>query len=243
MKNKLILSLSLACVIFAIILILDLISKHFIFIALPNIGDNKDFINGFINFIHVENSGAAWGMLAGRPVFLILVSLVILIIYLWFYYLRLKKHKGNTSLVLSISVGFIVGGCVGNLIDRVVFGYVRDFINFQFIEFPVFNVADISLTVGIVIMIVYFIFIYSKEDKMREMLMKDLENFRDKSEIVDILDNSANDNKFEKDLKNDIEIVEINKEKQDIEHRLDNDFEGQHNTSQKNDNEDNGNGR
>ena len=188
MKNKLILSIFLACGIFAFILIADLLSKHFIFQALPNAGDSMEVISGFFNFLHVENTGAAWGMLAGRPIFLIIISLVILGVYLWFYAIRLKKHKGNTSIVLSISVGLIVGGCFGNLIDRVVFGYVRDFINLQFMEFPVFNVADISLTIGIILMIAYFIFIYSKEDKKQEMLMKDLADFRDNNDVVNIME-------------------------------------------------------
>lgn len=189
MKNKkLVLSLALAGGIFIAILIADLLSKHFIFQMLPNSGDSKDAISGFFNLLHVENTGAAWGMLAGRPVFLILISLIILAVYLWFYVIRLKKHKENTSVVLSVSVGFIVGGCFGNLIDRIVFGYVRDFINLQFMDFPVFNVADISLTVGIILMIVYFIFIYSKEDKNYDMLMKDLAKFRDENEIINILE-------------------------------------------------------
>lgn len=189
MKNKkLILSLSLAGGLFALILLFDLLSKHFIFQSLPESGDSMEVIPGFFNFLHVENSGAAWGMLAGRPIFLIIISLVILGVYLWFYAIRLKKHKGNTSIVLSISVGLIVGGCFGNLIDRIVFGYVRDFINLQFMEFPVFNVADISLTIGIILMIAYFIFIYSKEDKKQEMLMKDLADFRGNNEVANIIE-------------------------------------------------------
>ena len=212
MKNKLILSISLACGIFAFILIADLLSKHFIFQALPNAGDSMEVISGFFNLLHVENTGAAWGMLAGRPIFLILVSLIILAVYLWFYVIRLKKHKGNTSLVLSISVGFIVGGCFGNLIDRVVFGYVRDFINLQFMDFPVFNIADISLTIGIILMIIYFIFIYNKEDKMQEMLLKDLVEFRDNSEIVDF--KNIEDNQIES--KNITAYNENNKQNNEI---------------------------
>ena len=185
MKNKLILSISLACGIFAIILILDLLSKHFVFQALPNESDSMDVISGFFNFLHVENTGAAWGMLAGKPIFLIVISIAILAVYMWFYILRLKKHKGDTSILLSISVGFIVGGCLGNLVDRIVLGYVRDFIHLQFMDFPVFNVADISLTIGIILMVIYFIFIYSKEDKKFEVIQKSLSDFRDESKIID----------------------------------------------------------
>ncbi len=210
MKNKkFIISISLASGIFVAILLFDLLSKHLITKALPNTGDSMEFIPNFINFIYVENTGAAWGMLSGRPVFLIVVSLIILGIYLWFYVLRLKKLKNNTSITLGISVGLIVGGCIGNLVDRIAFGYVRDFINFEFIDFPVFNIADIALTIGIIIMLIYFIFIYAKEDKKLENITVQIENFKDMSEI----------NKFEisaKRQKDQNEIIENNNEKKNL---------------------------
>ena len=184
MKNKrFILSISLVCGIFAFILIFDILSKHFITQALPHVGDSMDVIPGFINFVYIQNTGAAWGMLAGRPVFLIIVSIIILAIYLWFYAIRLKRLKNNSSITLAVSVGLIAGGCIGNLVDRIAFGYVRDFINFQFMDFPVFNVADIALTVGIIIMVRYFIFIYSKEDKKMQTITVQIEKFKDMSEV------------------------------------------------------------
>ncbi len=184
MKNKrFILSISLVCGIFAFILIFDILSKHFITQALPHVGDSMDVIPGFINFVYIQNTGAAWGMLAGRPVFLIIVSIIILAIYLWFYAIRLKRLKNNSSITLAVSVGLIAGGCIGNLVDRIAFGYVRDFINFQFMDFPVFNVADIALTVGIIIMFIYFIFIYSKEDKKMQTITVQIEKFKDMSEV------------------------------------------------------------
>lgn len=184
MKNKrFILSISLVCGIFVFVLLFDLLSKHFIAQALPQVGDSMNVIPGFINFVYVQNTGAAWGMLAGRPVFLIIVSILILAVYLGFYGLRLKKLKNNVSITLAVSVGLIAGGCIGNLIDRIVFGYVRDFINFQFMDFPVFNIADIALTVGIIIMVIYFIFIYSKEDKKMQTITVQIERFKDMSEI------------------------------------------------------------
>lgn len=166
MKNKnLLVSVLLPSLIFVAILLLDLLTKHFIINLIPNEGDSMDVIPGFINFVHVQNSGAAWGVLAGRPVFLIIVSIIIMAIYLAFYIMRTKKHKGKIHACLAVSVGLIAGGCLGNLIDRIAFGYVRDFINFEFMDFPVFNFADVALTFGIIIMIIYFFFIYSKEEE------------------------------------------------------------------------------
>ena len=72
------------------------------------------------------------------------------------------------SVLLGIATGFIVGGCFGNLYDRLVFGYVRDFLNFEFMNFPVFNIADVSLCIGIFLIVIYFIFIMPKEGKKDE---------------------------------------------------------------------------
>ncbi len=178
MKNKkLLISILVPISIFIFILALDLLTKNFIIKLIPNEGDAIKVIPGFINFVYVKNTGAAWGVLSGRPIFLILISIIILGLYLAFYIIRNKKHKCETSLVFSISVGLIAGGCLGNLVDRIVFGYVRDFINFEFISFPVFNFADISLTFGIILMIIYFFFIYSKEEKkLNKELDKDCQN-------------------------------------------------------------------
>lgn len=166
MKNKnLLISVLLPSLIFAGILLLDLLTKHFIIDKLPNEGDSMEVIPNFINFVYVKNTGAAWGVLAGRPIFLIVVSLIIMAIYLAFYILRAKKFNGKIHACLAVSVGLIAGGCFGNLIDRIALGYVRDFINFQFFDFPVFNFADVALTFGIIVMVIYFFFIYTKEEK------------------------------------------------------------------------------
>ena len=148
------------------VLLLDLLTKGLIIPNLiPNVGDSIPVLNGFVNFIYVQNTGAAWGMLAGRPVFLIVISIIVLGLLIAFYVLRTKKLGERVSILFGISIGLVVGGCIGNLVDRIIFGYVRDFINFQFIDFPVFNFADVALTVGVIVMLVYFVFFYSKEEE------------------------------------------------------------------------------
>ena len=167
MKNKrVILAIVLPCVLFALLLTLDLVSKHLIDKSLGTVGASKEIIHGFISFIYIHNSGAAWGIFSGRPIFLIIISIIVIALFIAFYVLRLRKFKDKISLWLSVSLGFIAGGCFGNLIDRIAFGYVRDFINFDFMNFPVFNVADICLAVGIILLFIYFIFFYSKEEKL-----------------------------------------------------------------------------
>ena len=122
MKNRnLLKSILIPSCIFVAILLLDLLTKHFVFQKLSLSGDVMSVIPGFINFVHVENTGAAWGILAGRPVFLIVFSILIFAIYLAFYIIRVKKFRGRIHLTLVISLGLIAGGCVGNLFDRIAF--------------------------------------------------------------------------------------------------------------------------
>lgn len=177
MKNKTFLSIILACSLFVFVLLLDLLTKGLIIPKLiPNVGDTVSVLPGFINFVYVQNKGAAWGMLAGRPVFLIVISIIVLGLLIAFYVLRLKKFGKTISPLFGICIGLIAGGCIGNLLDRLVFGYVRDFINFQFIDFPVFNFADVALTLGVIIMLVYFIFFYTKEEEKLKYLTENSTN-------------------------------------------------------------------
>ena len=158
MKNKrVILAIVLPCVLFALLLTLDLVSKHLIDKSLGTVGASKEIIHGFISFIYVHNSGAAWGIFSGRPIFLIIISIIVIALFIAFYVLRLRKFKDKISLWLSVSLGFIAGGCFGNLIDRIFLGYVRDFIKFSFFNFT-FNIADACLTVGVVMFLIYLIF-------------------------------------------------------------------------------------
>lgn len=201
MKNKkLLLAILIPSIIFIVSLVVDLLTKYFMFKSLPHASDSKDFLPGFINFVHVENKGAAWGIFAGRPIFLIIVAIVVMALYITFYVLKVKNLNGHNSILFMISVGLIAGGCIGNLVDRIFFGYVRDFINFQFFDFPVFNIADICVSISVVLMFVYFIFIYPKEGEKTQNVQKTDKN------IKKLEENS------EKNTKKDDFIEEIEKE-------------------------------
>jgi signal peptidase II len=165
LKNKALLSIILAGSIFVGILLLDLLTKAFIIPnIIPNVGDKVVIIPNLISFVYVKNTGAAWGIFGGGQVFLIVISAVVLALFIAFYVLRVKKVGNRSSMLLGISVGLIAGGCIGNMVDRIFLGYVRDFINFEFMNFPVFNFADIALTFGVIIMIIYFLFFFTKEN-------------------------------------------------------------------------------
>ena len=105
------------------------------------------------------------GYFSGNQVGLIILSLAILIIFIWYF----VKEKRKTWL-LSIAIAFLVAGCVGNLFDRIVFGYVRDFIQFAFWQsFPVFNFADAFLTFGVILFIIDLIISLCKKPKSEKV--------------------------------------------------------------------------
>lgn len=210
LKNKKFLSIILVVSIFVATLLLDLLTKGLIIPNhIPKVGDNIDVIPGFINFIYVKNTGAAWGMFAGRPIFLIIISILVLGLLLAYYGLRIKRTNEKSSVLFGISIGLIAGGCIGNLIDRIIFGYVRDFINFQFMNFPVFNFADIALTVGMAVLVVYFIFFYSKEEKsIKETKQNKNQQINISLSNVDELESIENDRTEETDNDSSNELSE-----------------------------------
>ena len=107
---------------------------------------NNDLI--FFSIDYVKNYGAAFNLLNGNRIFLSIVSAIITFILI--YFILIKKNIMNLDL---LSYSFILGGTVGNGIDRITKGYVIDFINLNFIDFPVFNIADISINIGLIFII------------------------------------------------------------------------------------------
>ncbi len=117
--------------------------------------NNKSLINKNIilfSIDYVKNYGAAFNLFSGSRVFLSLVSIIITLILI--YLILNKKIISNIAL---LSYSFILGGTIGNGYDRVTRGYVVDFINLNFINFPVFNVADLSINIGLILLIYAYI--------------------------------------------------------------------------------------
>ena len=131
------------------IILLDQLTKYLIFHNYSKYV-NRDFL--FFRIDYVKNYGAAFNILSGNRIFLSTISVAfsIIIIYLIF-------RKKNVKSFDLLSYSFILGGTLGNGIDRIINGFVFDFININFIEFPVFNIADISINIGF-ILIIYSIF-------------------------------------------------------------------------------------
>jgi len=146
--------------VFVGIIVFDLLTKEFIAEAMMGEG-NKSFISGLINFTYVENNGAAWNMFAGNRVFLIIISFVFVALLGFFYFLERKNGA-----LFHIGAGLIFGGAIGNLVDRIFIGFVRDFIQFDFWkDFPVFNIADAALTIGVVLVVLYYVILLFKRGK------------------------------------------------------------------------------
>ena len=122
---------------------------------------------GVFHLHYVKNTGAAFGMLGGKQIFLVIITTAIIIGMIIYYHKLPKTYWGKWSRVAFI---LIISGAIGNLIDRVALNYVRDFLYFKLINFPVFNVADILVVVGVGILLVAMIFIEIEEEKRKEKI-------------------------------------------------------------------------
>ena len=132
-----------------IIIILDQISKYLIrnYLAFGEVWSPWDWLMPYARLIHINNTGAAFGMFKnGNPVFMVLAAVVsVAIVY---YYPRIPTSEK----VIRFSLSLQLAGALGNLIDRIAFGKVTDFISVG--NFAIFNIADASITVGVVILLI-----------------------------------------------------------------------------------------
>ena len=121
---------------------------------LPVLGD-------VITLNHIHNSGAAWGSFSGKITFLFIFSIIAIVLILYIYHNIVEIDRFKP---LRICLAFITGGAIGNMIDRVRLGYVIDYIYFKIIDFPVFNFADICVTLSMFIVLILLIFKYRQSD-------------------------------------------------------------------------------
>ena len=135
-------------IIIGVFCFLDQSSKVYISLNINKL-INKDLI--IITIDYIRNYGAAFNILSGSRLFLSFISLISTIILLYFIFIREDKRINKYGL------SFIVAGSIGNGIDRIFYGYVIDFIKIKFIDFPVFNIADIAINLGILVMIINYI--------------------------------------------------------------------------------------
>ncbi len=129
-----------------IALVIDQITK-----SLMQIYDvHFNIINGFLSLNYIQNTGAAWSILEGKQYLLIGISIVMLILV---YNMSFSYDNNRLN---NITFGLLFGGIIGNLIDRVFYGIVRDFIDINIFgyDFPVFNIADMAIVFGVIILLI-----------------------------------------------------------------------------------------
>ena len=157
----------------AVLLVGDLLSKHYAASYLQANGGVYEAIEGVLTFRYSENSGAAFGMLENARVFLsVFVGIVLaaLVAYM-IYHIVKKKYKEKGGILLHVALAMILAGGIGNLVDRIAFGYVRDFIEYTIVytlfkrDFAICNLADVYLTVGVILVIGYLIYLTVAEAK------------------------------------------------------------------------------
>ena len=138
-----------------------------------NTGDSFSIIKGFFYISHVENTGAAWGGFSGYTIILTIVSIIILGFFIYMF----RNIDFKKKIIFSISLVMVISGTVGNLIDRLIFRSVTDYLDFVIFgyDFPVFNFADMLLVVGFA----FFIFdmvILSKDDEEKPKLVEEIKD-------------------------------------------------------------------
>ena len=146
-------AITVLCVVLA-----DQISK---WLVLEHLDETVNVIPHVLSFHYATNTGMAWGMLKDHRWVFMTLSVVAIFLFAFLYYRVKKPHP-----LLTLSVGFILGGGIGNMIDRIFRegGGVIDFFRTDFMDFPIFNVADIFITVGGCLLVIYVLFYDKKQE-------------------------------------------------------------------------------
>ena len=131
-----------------VIIILDQLSKYLTASKL-DLGQTINLIPNVLSVTHVQNSGAAWSIFEGEMVFFYLITILVVAFLIY-----LLHREGKNSALLATAIAFMMGGALGNFIDRLFHQYVIDMIQVDFMSFPIFNIADIALTTGVILMLV-----------------------------------------------------------------------------------------
>ena len=158
--NKIKIKFILFFVISAIAVFIDRYTKM---LAVANLKGRPSYvlIKGVLEFLYSENRGAAFSILQGKQWFFYIVTLLVLLVIYYIVY-RLPFEKKYMPLFYILC--FIFAGALGNFIDRVMYAYVVDFIYISLIKFPIFNMADIYISIATTVLIVCLLFIYKEED-------------------------------------------------------------------------------
>ena len=163
---------------FAILILTDRVSKHFASDLLKYNSD-KIVVKGVLDLHYLENTGAAFGIFDHVPwLFYVIGGIAAAVLaaafFLIFFRLRdgikrdeLTRKTVSDRIVINYLIAVLAAGTAGNLIDRILYGYVIDFLCVRFISFPVFNAADVFITVSIILLFLFLVFIYKEDSQFR----------------------------------------------------------------------------
>lgn len=147
---------------------LDQLTKYLVLLNVKPVG-TIPIVDGVLSLTYHENRGAVWGIMQGQIPILIVTTLIILIGVLWLY----GRIPGETRYLWLRIIGvLVIAGAIGNFIDRIFRHYVVDFIYFELINFPIFNVADMYVVIAAALLIITVIFIYKDEHDFDFILSK-----------------------------------------------------------------------
>ena len=149
----------MTCTLFIFLIAFDQLLKIYVEKNVA-LNDSVTVIPNVLSFTNVHNYGAAWGSFSGYRVLLIAITLICLAVLIYVYISLNKDLNKRGKILLSL----IAAGSFGNLIDRIFLGYVRDMFEVLFVDFPVFNVADIFVTLGCIAFAILVIFVYKDRD-------------------------------------------------------------------------------
>ena len=152
--------LILDAIVMLVLLGVDQLTKY---LAILNLKNNPAvvLINGVLELNYLENRGSAFGMLQNQKFFILFVGIVFLLVILFLLFKLPEDKKFN---VVHVLLAAIVAGGLGNMIDRLRFDFVVDFISFVLIHFPIFNVADCYIVIATITLFVLFLFVYKEKD-------------------------------------------------------------------------------
>lgn len=146
MNNKVKISISSIILIVIDIVIKLIISNNLI------LNQSISVINNFFYITYVKNTGVAWSILSGKINLIIVITLVIIMLLIIYIF-----NKKSYSVLEIISYSMLLSGSIGNLIDRIIYGYVIDYLDFNILgyDYPIFNFADICIVIGIILILIF----------------------------------------------------------------------------------------
>ena len=123
------------------------------------IGQSAAFLPGLVRLTRLHTTGAAWGSVSGSTALLTAVTAVLLVAVAWLVLKKVIRHPLGLCAAM-----LVLGGGIGNMIDRICRGYVVDMFDLEFMSYPIFNLADCFVVVGVILGAVYYLWFYDKYD-------------------------------------------------------------------------------